>query len=187
MARETFVLASGRNLIPTPPTLMPHRLLLALASCSIVASSACAGHRDPEAVVAPAPVADTVTAAVRSSQVLSAAPIDSSTVREYRGAYSTGFEMSWFEPCDAPRGDALWWVTLTEDARLQRDSLLKLLPRRPTEGLVVQWRGTVSPKMRGGAGQMGRGSRYILVTRIIALRALGSGEAGACGPVGRVG
>jgi hypothetical protein len=167
---------------------MSRRLLLVLASSlASAALSACAAHHDPEPVVAPAPVHDTVTAAVPSPQVLASTPADSSAVREYRGAYSSGFEMSWFEPCDAPLGDALWWVTLSEDARLQRDSLLKLLPRRPTEGLVVQWRGTVSPKMRGGAGQMGRGSRYMLVTRIIALRALGSGEAGACGPVGRVG
>jgi hypothetical protein len=169
---------------------MPHRLLLALASLAVVAS-ACTGHRDPEPVVVPAPepVVEPAPVATTPAQesILIPNGVDSSTVREYRGAYSTGFERSWFEPCDAPRGDALWWVTLTEDARLQRDSLLKLLPRRPTEGLVVQWRGTVSPKMRGGAGQMGRGSRYILVTRIIALRALGSGEAGACGPVGRVG
>lgn len=108
-------------------------------------------------------------------------------VREYRGSYSTGFERSWFEPCDAPRGDGLWWVTLTEDARLQRDSLLKLLPRMPTEGLAVRWLATVSPRMRAGAGHMGRGSRYILVTKFIALHPLGSGEPDACGPAGRVG
>jgi hypothetical protein len=166
---------------------MSRRLFLALASLTALTSSACAGRRAAEPFVASAPVADTVTTAAPAPRVSSSMAVDSSMVREYRGTYSTGFEMSWFEPCDAPRGDALWWVTLSEDARLERDSLLKLLPRRPTEGLVVQWRGTVSPRMRGGAGQMGRGSRYILVTRIIALRALGSGEAGACGPVGRAG
>lgn len=105
---------------------------------------------------------------------------DSSKVREYRGSFSTGFEMSWFQPCDAPAGDRLWWVTLTEDARLQRDSLVKLLPHRPTNGLLVRWRGTVSPVMRSGVGHMGRGSRYMLVTSIISVQALT--DAGACGP-----
>jgi hypothetical protein len=158
-------------------TPMSGRWLAALAVLSLVVASTRAGGQDRAPLAAPAPGVDTVPV-VR-------APADSNRVHEYRGAYSTGFEMSWFEPCDAPRGDALWWVTLTEDARLQRDSLLKLLPRKPTQGLAVQWRATVSPVMRSGAGQMGRGSRYVLVTRILSLRALG--DEGACGPPGSSG
>lgn len=107
-----------------------------------------------------------------------------STVREYQGAYSSGYEVSWFQPCGAPFDDATWWVTLTEEARLQRDSLMKLFPVKPTRGLAVVWRATVSPRMAMGAGHMGRGTRYMLVTRILSLRALGDDGQGACGPRG---
>lgn len=120
------------------------------------------------------PARDTVIAVPMPSAV--AGP--SQQVKEYRGAFSSAFEVSWFEPCGAPFGDNLWWVTLTEDARLQRDSLVRLLPRRPTEGLAVRWRATVSEKMPAGAGQMGRGSRYMLVTKVLSVRALGA--EGAC-------
>jgi hypothetical protein len=98
--------------------------------------------------------------------------------REFRGAYTRGFEASWFAPCDTPRDDALWWVTLTEEARLQRDSLLKAMTRAPTGALAVRWRGTVSARMP--AGQMGRGTRYMLVTDILEVRPL-PGE-GVCPP-----
>ena len=158
---------------------MPRRPLHLLCTLAVVASAACRGTPDPAPEVVPTPVRDTVVAMTPAPSHSSAVAIDSSQVHEYRGAYSTGFESSWFEPCDAPVGDNLWWVTLTEEARLQRDSLIKLLPHRPTEGLAVRWRGTVSPRMRAGAGHMGRGSRYILVTRILTVRALG--PEGACG------
>ena len=92
------------------------------------------------------------------------------TLREYRGLYETGFEVSWFHPCGAPAGDDSWWVTLSNDALRQRDSLSKSLTGQPRV-LYVRWRGTVSPKMPAGAGHMGRGSRYLLVTEILQLRA----------------
>ncbi len=119
----------------------------------------------PEPVAVPVPSAPLPTAPGREE-------------REYLGAYTRGFEASWFAPCGAPVDDALWWVTLTEDARLQRDSLLKSITRPATGALVVRWRGTTSARMP--AGQMGRGSRYMLVTRILELRPL-PGE-GACPP-----
>jgi hypothetical protein len=97
------------------------------------------------------------------------------TVGEYRGLYETGFEVSWFHPCGAPTGDDSWWVTLSNDALRQRDSLTKPLTGQPRV-LYVRWRGTVSPKMPAGAGHMGRGSRYMLVTEVLQLRA--SDEAG---------
>ena len=96
-----------------------------------------------------------------------AAPRD--TVREFRGTYETGFEVSWFLPCGAERGDDRWWVTLGNDALRQRDSLAKRLADRP-RAVFVRWRGTVSPKMPAGTGHMGRGSRYMLVTEILELR-----------------
>jgi hypothetical protein len=95
---------------------------------------------------------------------------EADTVREYRGLYETGFEVSWFHPCGAPIGDDSWWVTLSNDALRQRDSLAKPLTGQPRV-LYVRWRGTVSPKMPAGTGHMGRGSRYMLVTEVLELRA----------------
>lgn len=89
------------------------------------------------------------------------------TVREYRGVYETGFEVSWFHPCDAERGDDTWWVTLTDIALRQRDSLAATLRVRPT-AVFVRWRGTTSMKMQ--AGHMGRGTRYMLVSQVMELR-----------------
>src|SRR5678815_1115690 len=92
------------------------------------------------------------------------------TVGEYRGLYETGFEVSWFHACGAPPGDDSWWVTLSNDALRQRDSLTKSLAGQPRR-LYVRWRATVGPKMPAGAGHMGRGSRYMLVTEVLQLRA----------------
>ena len=92
------------------------------------------------------------------------------TVREYRGLYETGFEMSWFHACDAQPGDDTGWVTLTDDALRQRDSLTTTLTGHP-RALFVRWRATVSPKMPAGAGHMGRGSRYMLVTQVVLVHA----------------
>jgi hypothetical protein len=92
------------------------------------------------------------------------------SVRAYHGLYETGFEISWFHPCGAEPGDDTWWVTLTNEALRQRDSLTKKLTGRPRT-LFVRWRGTVGPKMPAGAGHMGRGSRYMLVTQVISLHA----------------
>jgi len=92
------------------------------------------------------------------------------TVGEYRGLYETGFEVSWFHACGAPRGDDSWWVTLSNDALRQRDSLARAIEGKPRT-LYVRWRATVSPKMPAGAGHMGRGSRYMLVTEVLQLRA----------------
>jgi hypothetical protein len=98
-------------------------------------------------------------------------------VLELRGAYSRGFEASWFEPCDAPADDRLWWVTLTDQALRQRDSLLKLVTTPATGALAVRWRGSTSPRMP--AGQMGRGTRYLLVTEVLEVKPLPG--MGACG------
>ena len=114
-------------------------------------------------------------AATRSpAEAPPSAPAD--TVREYRGSYETGFEVSWFHPCGAERGDDTWWVTLTNDALRQRDSLAKQLTSQPRR-VFVRWRGTVSPKMPAGTGHMGRGSRYMLVSEILELKAA---EDGGC-------
>ena len=109
------------------------------------------------------------------------APARDAPIREYRGSYQRGFEQSWFAPCNAPPDDRLWWVTLTDQALQQRDSLLAAITGPRTEGLAVRWRATVGPRMP--AGMMGRGTRYLLVTEILEITPL-PGE-GACRPAGR--
>ena len=95
------------------------------------------------------------------------APLRADTIREYRGLYETGFEVSWFHPCNAETGDDTWWVTLTDPALRQRDSLAKKLTTQP-RSVFVRWRGSTSMKMP--AGHMGRGTRYMLVHEVIELR-----------------
>lgn len=97
----------------------------------------------------------------------------SDSVTTYRGFYETGFEVSWFRPCHGERGDDLWWVTLTDDALRQRDSLAAKLPAG-SGAVFVTWRGTKSAKLR--AGHMGRGSRYMLISEVLEVRP--SSEAG---------
>jgi hypothetical protein len=151
-----------------------HRPTRILALC--ITLGAC--HHAPAAST-PAPAPEPVVAEPAAGSVPASAPTtvvadtSSGTITgEFRGAYSRGFEASWFVPCDAPPNDALWWVTLTEEARLQRDSLLKALTAPATGALAVRWRGTASSRTR--AGHMGQGTRYILVTRILDVRPLPS-------------
>ncbi|MDQ6633817.1 MAG: hypothetical protein M3Z10_03560 [Gemmatimonadota bacterium] len=146
-----------------------HRPFRILTLCITV--GAC--HHTP-AVATSAPAPQPVAASAPASPSPTAVTDTSSgtITGEFRGAYSRGFEASWFVPCDAPPNDALWWVTLTEDARLQRDSLLKALTGPATGALAVRWRGTASPRTR--AGHMGQGTRYLLVNRILDVRPLAS-------------
>jgi hypothetical protein len=126
--------------------------------------------------------ADGARATVPSAAADTTTRIPADSVREFRGLYETGFEVSWFHPCDAPRGDDVWWVTLTDHALQQRDSLAaKLTPQGSSQGVMqgavfVRWRGTTSAKMPMGAGHMGRGTRYMLVHEVLDLRpATGAG------------
>ena len=156
-----------------------HRPFLSLVAC--ITAAACSSSSPP--AEAPAPVPPATTAVVDTVILHADAPpvAPAGRLREFRGAYTRGFEASWFAPCDAPIGDALWWVTLTEDARLQRDSMLAKLQAAPTGALAVRWRATVSERMR--AGHMGRGTRYMLVSEILEMRPLP--EVGACGSPSR--
>ena len=132
----------------------------------------------PDRLLTAAALARLPLAPRASAQLATPAPARDTTTHEYRGSYQRGFEQSWFAPCDAPRGDNLWWVTLTDAAMQQRDSMLKALTMKPTDGLTVRWRGTISGQMP--AGHMGRGSRYMLVTEIVDIKPLeGAGMCGA--------
>jgi hypothetical protein len=123
-----------------------HRPFLSLVTyVTYVTFAACARSAAP--LEAPKPSPEPV--ASPPSPPIPATP-DASVSHEYRGAYTRGFEASWFAPCDAPMDDAFWWVTLTEGARLQRDSLLKAMTRPATGALVVRWRGTISARMPAG-------------------------------------
>ena len=142
------------------------RLLLNVSLIAAIVAGAADGGDAGRAARAAAIVtrADTTTRSAADS------------VREHRGLYEFGFEVSWFHPCDAPKGDDVWWVTLTDDALRQRDSLAaKLTPQGAAQGVsqgavFVRWRGTMSAKLPMGAGHMGRGSRYMLVHEILDLR-----------------
>jgi hypothetical protein len=142
-----------------------------VALCITLAACRHAPAASAPAATAPEPVATVPAGAKAPSSPTAVTDTSSGTITgEFRGAYSRGFEASWFVPCDAPPNDALWWVTLTEEARLQRDSLLKALTGPATGALAVRWRGTASSRTR--AGHMGQGTRYILVTRILDVRPL---------------
>lgn len=98
-----------------------------------------------------------------------------STIREYRGAYQRGFEQSWFASCGAPSDDRQWWVTLTDQALAERDSILATIPKvGATDGLYIRWKGRVSTRMP--AGMMGRGTRYILVTEVLEIKPTAGGD-----------
>jgi hypothetical protein len=118
-----------------------------------------------------------VTATTASAQLRAPAPPRDTTTTEFLGAYQRGFEQSWFFPCESAADDKTWWVTLTDDALRQRDSILATITAPATNGLAVRWRGTISPRMP--AGHMGHGTRYLLVSKIIDIRPLP--DAGACG------
>ncbi len=111
------------------------------------------------------------TATAAGAQLAPPPPTRDTTTTEYLGAYQRGFEQSWFYPCDAARDDNTWWVTLTDDALRQRDSILAAMTiPANSKGLTVRWRGTVSDRMP--AGHMGHGTRYLLVSRILEIRPL---------------
>jgi hypothetical protein len=154
-----------------------HRRTLSLIA--FLAAGGCSRAAAPARMPEPAP--QSAAADPPSVSLSLPAPPTGGTEQEFRGAYSRGFEASWFAPCNAPVDDALWWVTLTEDARLQRDSLLRTLTGPATGALAVRWRGTVSARMP--AGQMGRGTRYLLVTEVLEVAPLPA--TGACGAGGR--
>jgi hypothetical protein len=151
-----------------------HRPFLYLVAC--VTFGACSRHAPPPEAPAAVPAPATSANDTPSGSIPEASARGEE--REYRGAYTRGFEASWFAPCDAPLGDRQWWVTLTEPARLQRDSLLRALSAEPTGALAVRWRGRISERMR--AGHLGAGSRYMLVTEVLEVRPLVGG--GFCGP-----
>lgn len=97
------------------------------------------------------------------------------TIKEFRGAYQRGFEQSWFAACGAASDDRQWWVTLTDQALAERDSILATIPKvAPSDGLYVRWKGRVGKRMP--AGMMGRGTRYILVTEVLEVRPTSGGD-----------
>lgn len=164
-----------------------HRHVLSWFGFATMSAIAAACSRSPAPAPSPAAASPSVAtpqspqSPVPSSSSGALTPDTARAEREYRGSYTRGLEASWFAPCDAPRYDALWWVTLTEPARLQRDSLLRAVSQPATGALAVRWRGTISTRMP--AGHMGRGTRYMLVTEVIEVRPLTG--MGMCASPGR--
>ncbi len=115
-----------------------------------------------------------LSSATADAQSTPSVPRDT-TIREYRGAYQRGFEQSWFAACGVPSDDRQWWVTLTDQALAERDSILATVPKLgTTDGLYVRWKGTVGKRMP--AGMMGRGTRYILITEVLEIRPNAGGD-----------
>ena len=115
-----------------------------------------------------------LSSATAGGQGTSSVPRDTA-IHEYRGAYQRGFEQSWFAACGVPSDDRQWWVTLTDQALAERDSILATLPKLgPTDGLYVRWKGTLGKRMP--AGMMGRGTRYILITEVLDVRPTAGGD-----------
>lgn len=157
---------------------MPYKRPLTLATAALVLAGVSACSRRAEPDVAPAPKSAVVTApdTLRSNSRTSQSQQDR-PIREFLGSYQRGFEQSWFSACDAPADDRLWWVTLTDEALAQRDSMLARITTPATNGLAVRWLGSISPRMR--AGHTGKGTRYMLVTKVLDIRPLPA--EGACG------
>src|SRR4051812_3636326 len=83
-----------------------HRPFLSLVAC--VTLSACSRSVAPvEPAPAPSPEPAVVPAPAAAPAPMSVAP-PIGVPQEYRGAYTRGFEASWFAPCGASFDDALW-------------------------------------------------------------------------------
>lgn len=165
----------GAGIAPMPPYLPLTRVAATLAVAGLFACS-----RSAEPDVTPAPISSPASSAALDTarnDARSPAPSQERPIREFLGSYQHGFERSWFSSCDAPMDDRLWWVTLTDEALAQRDSLLARITAPSTGGLAVRWRGSIGPRMR--AGHTGRGTRYMLVTKVLEVRPLPA--EGACG------
>lgn len=109
------------------------------------------------------------TVVLVASGVLGATPASGSSARRFQGHYRWGFENSWFHPCDAP-GER-WWVVPGDRARAERDSLFATLSAdsaRDDGAVLVEVEGEVSD-LTLAAGHLGRGRRYLAISRVYAM------------------
>jgi hypothetical protein len=97
---------------------------------------------------------------------------------EYHGHYSWGFEVSRFVACGSPADDRPWWVTLSDRALAQRDSVVATLPGPAPARVYVRWRGVAGGRLPS-AGHMGRSRRYFAAGEIVELRLPRSGDCAA--------
>lgn len=132
----------------------PHALALTavatLATLATLAASACAARR-PDLAQLPA--------------------------RELAGHYAGGTAGSWFRRCGAAPADSAWWVTFTERAVAQRDSLQRAGALPPGERRFVRWRAAVTEG--GEVGPRGPGVPALLVREILVVRPPAAGD---CAP-----
>jgi hypothetical protein len=92
------------------PALQPR-----IPPCAFTRSSPCPARRTPhDADVIGGWFATRYRFAVRGAPARDTVRARPDSIREYRGVYESGFEVSWFHPCDATAGDDTWWVTLTK-------------------------------------------------------------------------
>lgn len=91
------------------------------------------------------------------------------------GIYQRGFESEQFFACGRPADDSPWWVSLSERARTQWDSLSQGL--RPV-GLYAKVRGSLTE--RGQFGHLGLSTRILRVAEFVELRPRAESD---CNPI----
>ncbi|HEY0970334.1 MAG TPA: hypothetical protein VGE02_05090 [Gemmatimonadales bacterium] len=123
------------------------RALYPLAALALMATTACAGRR-PDLGQLP--------------------------TRDVSGHYTGGRGGSWFRPCGIASTDSAWWVTFTDRAVVQRDSLRSVGALPDGERRFVRWLGAVTEG--GEVGPRGRGAPALLVREILDVRPPSSGD-----------
>ena len=97
-------------------------------------------------------------------------------VTEFAGHYTKAPSASWFVACGAAAADSSW-VTFTDRAVAQRDSIARTGLLADGQRHFVRWRAAVTE--RGEVGPRGPGVPALLVREILVARPAAAGD---CGP-----
>ena len=94
--------------------------------------------------------------------------------REVTGHLTGGRDANWFRPCVLAPADSAWWVTFTDRAVVQRDTLRRSGRLPDGQSRFVRWLAAVT---RGGeVGPRGPGAPALLVRDILEVRVPGPGD-----------
>jgi hypothetical protein len=99
--------------------------------------------------------------------------LDELPVSEHAGHYTFGASSSWFWACGAAAADSSW-VTFTDRAVAQRDSIQRTGALSTGERYFVRWRAAVTSG--GEVGPRGPGVPALLVREILVLRPAAAGD-----------
>lgn len=94
--------------------------------------------------------------------------------RDVTGHYTGSRGQSWFRPCGLAPSDSAWWVTFTDRAVIQRDSLRRAGALPDGERRFVRWLAAVTES--GRVGPRGPGAPALLVREIIDVRPPTAGD-----------